>query len=130
MKKKRRTTLETAMRPELGDPDKGDGYWVNHAVTRRIRQECSLPHHGVALYFALSLTATDYQSRTVHITADHLSKLSGVKPGKIGEVLAELVTLGVIAVEYVTGYSGIDGLAKITLLGEIRLSTKRSDYER
>jgi len=118
-----RTTLETVANPIPGDPEKGGGFWVNNDTVQTVRQRCSRPLEGVALYLALSIVATDYQSRTFHVTYEHLGKLSGINHVKIiPDLLREFDKIDVISIEVVRGCSAIvENLTKITLLGEIRL---------
>jgi len=121
--KPRRTTLEAVRKPILGDPDKGCGYWVNVSTTDLITAKFKRAAKHLAVYLALNWTATDYKSRTIHVTHTHLSQLSGVSPAVVARCLDDLAAIGVVSVDKPKGMSGvIDELVKITLLGGIRLS--------
>jgi hypothetical protein len=98
-------------------------YWVSNDAMRIIREKCQRPTHGIAMYAALSLIATDFQARTFHITDQQLSKLSGISQiSIIPKVLQDMASAGVISIEAVRGVSAhFDNVTKVTLLGEIRL---------
>jgi hypothetical protein len=121
--KSHRTTLEAAKNPIPGDPAKGDGYWVNLKMVDQIRERCATRRFvkHIGLFFALNWVMSDYKSAVVHVTTDHLGKLTGLRPSVVLRLLNDLHQMEVIEVEQMRGPSAIEGLVKITMLGPVRI---------
>jgi hypothetical protein len=111
----------TTMNPVPGNPDVGGGYWVNCDMVDRIRNSCKRSAKLLAIYCALNWVATDYKERSFRVTRAHLGELSGLSPGTVAECLEHLALINVIEVVPSYGASAIEGLVKVTLLGEVRL---------
>ncbi len=121
--KRKRTTMDAVLTPVACQPGQGDGYWVNFDTVNRIRQSYPKSAKLQAVYYALNWIASDYKSRTIHVTHQQIGKLSGLSEYVVAKCLRQLADINVVAVESTKGVCAavFEGLVRVTLEGELRL---------